>query len=416
MFQIIKNNLYQLLRRSEKYTKTDMVYLVKNGSWLTMGNGVAMLFAFVLSIAFANVLPREVYGNYKYVISIISILSLFTLSGMSMAVARSSAQGKDGSLDSAIKTEIKWGILGGILAAILAVYYWWQGNYILSSAIAIVSLFIPFFNVYNLYSSILQGKKKFELMVRIHITTQLVNFFLVLPIVFLTQQVWILIIPYLFVNSWLQKAWLYFTKKKITLNNIQDPEAVKYGKHLSLLNVLNVGASLIDQVLVFHFLGAVNMAIYNIALAPTEQLKGVFKMLGTLAFPKFAENQHEITAISIYKKMFKFGIGVFIICLFYILVAPYLYAILFPAYKESVLYTQILAISLIAIVNVLPITALQAQMKTEKLYRWNTTVAIFQIVSVFAGVYWFGLMGAVLAKVFVRFFETGLIIYITRKH
>jgi len=393
-----------------------MVYLAKGGGWLSLGRAVSMTSAFLLSIAFANLLPKEVYGNYKYVISSVGLLSLFTLSGMGTAMVRSTAQGKDGSLNLAIKTEIKWGLLGGLLSVLLALYYWWNGNIVLSWAFGIVSIFVPFLNVYNLYGAILQGKKRFDLLVRFEIYTQITNFIFVLPAIFLTQQVWILIIPYLFVNSWLQKTWLYLTKKKIALNQVQDPDLIKYGKHLSVLNILTTGASLIDQILVFHFLGAVNMAIYNISLAPTEQLKGVFKMLGTLAFPKFAEKQNEITAGSIYKKMLKFGIGIFIICLFYIMFAPYIYAILFPAYKESILYTQILAISLIAIANILPITALQAQMKTERLYWYNITVAIFQIVSVLVGVYWFGLMGAVLAKITVRFFETALIMFIIRKN
>ncbi len=414
MLEALKTKTYNLLRWSEKYTRTDMVYLAKGGGWLSLGKAVSMTCAFILSIAFANLLPKEVYGNYKYVISAISLLSLFTLSGMGTAMARSSAQGKDGSLDLAIKTEIKWGLLGGLLSALLAVYYWWNGNLILSWSFGIVSIFVPFFNVYNLYASILQGKKRFDLLVRFEIFTQIINFILVLPIILLAQQVWILIIPYLFVNSWLQKAWLYLTKKTISLNDVQDHEAVSYGKNLSVLNVLNMGAALIDQILVFHFLGAVNMAIYNIALAPTEHLKSVFKMIGPLAFPKFAEQKHDIPAGAMYKKMFKFGLVVLSVCLLYIVAAPYLYSILFPAYQESVVYTQILAFSLIAIVNILPITALQAQMKTKKLYWWNSIVAIVQILSVFIGVFYFGLMGAVLAKVFVRYFETLLIVFIVK--
>lgn len=411
----LKQQLYNLLRQSEKYTKTDMVYLAKGGGWLSLGKAVSMTCAFLLSVAFANLLPKEVYGNYKYVISAISLLSLFTLSGMGTAIARSAAQGKDGSLNEAVRTEIKWGLLGGLLSAILAGYYWWNGNSILASAFAVVSIFVPFINVYNLYGAVLQGKKRFDLLVRFEIYTQLTNFALVLPAIFLTQQVWILIIPYLFVNSWLQKAWLYFTKKKITLNQIQDPEAVRYGKHLSVLNILNMGAALIDQILVFHFLGAVNMAVYNIALAPTEQLKGIFKMIGPLALPKFAEQKQALTPNVMYKKMFKLGLAVSVACLAYILAAPYLYAIIFPAYQESVKYTQVLALSLLVMVSILPLTELQAHKQTHKLYQWNTLVAVFQVAFVFAGVYYWGLWGAVLAKVFVRFFETALMVIIIKK-
>ncbi len=411
MLKKIKSNVFDLLRHSEKYTKTDMVYLAKGGSLLFLDKIVTIPITIILSLIFANFLPKETYGTYKYVISIISVLSLFTLSGMGTAMARSSAQNKDGSLGLVIRTEIKWGMIGGVVTLFLALYYLWNNNLILANSFFIVCIFIPFFNVYNLYNAILQGKKRFDLLVKYNIFTQITNFILVLPVILLTQQVWILIIPYLFVNSWLQRLWLYLTKKKINLNKEQDPDVVKYGKHLSALNVLNMGAALIDQILVFHFLGAVNMAIYNIALAPTEQLKAVFKMINPLAFPKFAEQKQDIPAGALYKKMFKFGLVVFFICLIYIIAAPYLYAVLFPAYSESVMYTQILAISLITIVNILPITALQAQMKTKKLYWWNSIVAIVQILSVFVGVVYFGLLGAVLAKVFVRFFETVFIIF-----
>ena len=43
------------------------------------------------------------------------------------------------------------------------------------------------------------------------------------------------------------------------------------------------------RILAFHYLGAVELAIYSFAIAPPEQIKGVFKFLGTLALPKFSK-------------------------------------------------------------------------------------------------------------------------------
>ena len=37
MINKIKNRIYNILRQSEKYTQTDMVYLAKGGFWLTLG-------------------------------------------------------------------------------------------------------------------------------------------------------------------------------------------------------------------------------------------------------------------------------------------------------------------------------------------------------------------------------------------
>jgi len=61
----LKDKIYRLLRRSEKYFKTDMVYLAHGGFWLTLGQIISSAASFLLAIAFANLLPKETYGTYK---------------------------------------------------------------------------------------------------------------------------------------------------------------------------------------------------------------------------------------------------------------------------------------------------------------------------------------------------------------
>ena len=69
MINFIKEKIYKLLRKSEKWTHTDMIYLAKGGFWLTLGQIISSVSSFALAVAFANFLPKEVYGNYKYIIS-----------------------------------------------------------------------------------------------------------------------------------------------------------------------------------------------------------------------------------------------------------------------------------------------------------------------------------------------------------
>ena len=67
MIKKYKNSVYTFLRKTEKYTKTDMVYLASGGFWLSIKTALSILIALSLSIAFANLLPKETFGEYKYI-------------------------------------------------------------------------------------------------------------------------------------------------------------------------------------------------------------------------------------------------------------------------------------------------------------------------------------------------------------
>src|SRR3989338_6310130 len=83
--QNMRNKAYQLLRRSEDFFKTDMVYLAKGGFWFTLAQTVVSLSSFFLAVAFAQFVTKEAYGQYKYILSIVGLLGAFTLSGLPSA-------------------------------------------------------------------------------------------------------------------------------------------------------------------------------------------------------------------------------------------------------------------------------------------------------------------------------------------
>ena len=114
MLEISKIKLYKLLRWSEKWTHTDMVYIAKGGFWLTLAQIVSTFSGFLLVMAFANLLDPETYGIYKFVLSMASLFAIPTLSGMGTALVRSVAQGNEGSIIPALKIKIKWGLIGGV--------------------------------------------------------------------------------------------------------------------------------------------------------------------------------------------------------------------------------------------------------------------------------------------------------------
>ena len=135
--------LYHLLRWSEKYTKTDMVYLTKGGSLLTIGQFIASSSAFILSIGFANLLPEETYGTYKYVLSIFPILAIFTLQGMNTAAARAVSNKLDGTIQDSLSYRMRFSLYGSGASLLIALYYLIIGNASLATSFSIIAIFLP---------------------------------------------------------------------------------------------------------------------------------------------------------------------------------------------------------------------------------------------------------------------------------
>ena len=158
----LKNGVFNSLKWLERYTKTDMIYLARGGFWLGISQFISTLSAFLTSIAFANLLAPDVFGIYKYILSINALLLITTLSGMDSAVTQSVARGFDNTLRIGVKTKMKWGLIGSVISFGLSLYYFLQGNMALTIGFGITGIFVPFSESFDMYNSLLWGKKLFD--------------------------------------------------------------------------------------------------------------------------------------------------------------------------------------------------------------------------------------------------------------
>jgi O-antigen/teichoic acid export membrane protein len=414
MMDDLKQKAVGALRWSEKYTKTDMVYLAKGGGWLMVGRAISMLSVFLLSVAFANLLPKETYGMYKYIISVVSLLGLFTLSGMGTAVSQSVARGFEGTLKPAIRAEIRWGLIGGLLALLMGLYYLVNHSNMLAICFGMVGLILPFTNVYYLYSFVLQGRKMFDRAVKYDSLVQITYTLAAFAALVLTRNLYVMLVVYLLSLSLFQYVTYRLVKKGLGLNDKIDPAAVGYGKHLSLMGVLGL-ATLADQILVYHLLGPVQLAIYAMAIAPPEQLKGVLKMVMQLALPKFATQTKEMVKAAVFRKIWVFSAFISLGVVVYIFFAPIFYGYIFPKYLESIVLSQIYVISLIASAALLPVSAFQAVGATKELYKLNLSGTVIQLILLIVGIYFWGLPGAIAARATTRFMELFYALWLIKR-
>ncbi len=403
MLNKIRIKIYQLLRKSEKYTKTDMIYLAKGSFWLTLGQVISSFSSFLLAIAFANLLPKETYGTYKYILSLIGILAIPTLGGLNTSLIRSVAKGYEGTLIPALKVKIKWGFWGSAGSLILAFYYYLNGNNDLIFPFLLIAIFLPFLEAPTLYTAYLQGKKMFDIYSRYSILIKISVAIFLTAILFLTNNLIFIIFSYLF--SWTFFRFIIFKKILIKFppNKNYDQEAIPYGKKLTLISVIGIISNNIDKILTFHFLGPAELAIYAFAIALPENIKAVLRNIGALALPKFSENQNRKTLKKKIKSyFFKSMIPIGLIIFLYIILAPLFFKIFFPEYPESIKYSQIFSLSLIAFPTLLFTAFFNSQAKSREIFKIDLVYSAVKIILLFILLPVWGIYGVISATIFSR--------------
>ncbi len=393
----MKNYFYNFLRKSERYFKTDMIYAAISGFWMSLGQGLSIATVLVSAVVFGYFLPKDVYGNYKFILSVVSILGSLSLAGMGTAVIQSVAAGKEGVLRDAVRTSLRWGIIPLAVALGLAGYYFYLGNMQLAISMAIAGVATPLINAYGLSNSLFAGRKDFKRSTLYAIFSQIITTgLLVLTAIFIHDAVTLVAVN--FISAALIAVFLYaYVLKTFSPNNVTDGEMIAYGKHVSYMNFFGTLANQLDKVLVFHWMGAVELAIYSFAIAIPEQLKGSYKNLFNIALPKMSSADPRLLRASVLDKFYRLtAITIAGVAAYYFL-APYIYHIFFPKYLDSVWYSQIYMLGLATVPGIsLFSNYFQVKKDTVTLYKLTIAGNVVTIALTAILIYSFGLAGAVI--------------------
>ena len=411
-----RNSAYKTLRKSESFFKTDMIYLAKSGSWLSLSQGIAMLAGFLISIAFANLFPKESFGTYKFVLSMVAILGVFSFTGLNTSIIQSTARGFGGSLRQGFRINLKWGIgivLGGLG---LSIYYYINGNTLLAFSFLLAGLLSPLTSSASLYGAYLMGKKDFRRSTFFSMIRNITPAVTLILALLLTKNLGIIIAVYFIVGALVPLSLYYRTTRVYQNDNKkEDSETLSYSGHLSIMDLIGNIAHFLDKILIFHYLGAAPLAIYAFAIAPVEQLQGGKKILSALIMPKLSERPFEELQESGPRKALLLTTYALGLAGIYALLAPYFYKFFFPQYLDSVFYSQIYSLTLLAVSGTMFNETLMAHKKKKELYLYRTIVPIVQITLFFVLLPLYGLMGLIITHVIIRSFG-GLLGYYFIKH
>lgn len=416
MQNTFKHTIQNILLKTQKYLKIDVLYFAKGGFWLSMRHIINIITTLLQTILFANILPEATFGNFKYIITLANTFGFTFLTGMNTAVVQAVAQGNKSILKQSFLLQIKWSLVYSIACFISAGYYFFQNNTIFAICLSIIGLFNPIINASNTFMAYLIGEKNFKKLFQL---SSLISIGTCIPpiIAILFTHNLIFLVTIYFTSS----ALIYFIfYKKIerqslvfeNTNNDQNEslKSLRYGNHLSVINIFSVLAAQADKIIVFHYLGAQKMALYMIATAFVEQSKGLLKIFSTVALPKFSQNTITQSRKTFFRKIAILSSLVLGMILIYILVTPFIFPIFFPKYIEAVHYSQVYSLLLFAYALSIPLLSLlQAKAKIRSLYTYTILSSCIQITLVFILLKIYGIWGAIIGKIIGEYINSILI-------
>lgn len=376
----------------------DLKYFASGGFWTIFGQGINSVLALFLTVAFANLLPKETYGLYRYTLSIAGILNIFTLRGMNTAVVQAVAVGNDGALKTSIKYQLKWNLM--MTAALLAAsaYYFWNANMTFGISFLILGLFIPATQAFNTYGAYLGGKKEFKINNLFSIASTIVYVSgMFVALYFGRELIW-LVLAYA-ATTFTTNLFFYWQTLRLFNPGGSAGDVLKYGRQLTFIGFIGPIAAQIDNIILAQFWGPTQLAVYSLARAIPDRVAPFIKDIVNLGLPKLALKSAEDINKVFYKRIFQgFALGA-VFALGYIILSPFVFKYLMPKYLESVFYSQLLAIGFIFAAPLGYAGAAFTSQKFVKPILWGSASATLIKISfyIILGI-WGGILGLVLAQ------------------
>ncbi|MBD3311262.1 MAG: oligosaccharide flippase family protein [Candidatus Magasanikbacteria bacterium] len=415
MYKKLKYKVKNLLIWSQKYTHTDMIYIAKGGLWLSLNKIITSVGSLILAIAYANLLSKTDYGLYKYVLSIAGILSLTALPGLNTALTRSVARGYENDTMRIIKKKFKWSLLGSLAGLIISAYYFHNGNSILGFCFLIAGTLAPTTNGLIVHGSFLKGRKLFKQSAIYSTIIQVSSAILIIITLIFYPKVTYLITVFYLSSLIIQTFFSIYIYKKFKLNKKRAADTISFGKHLTIIDFFGTITNNIDKIIMWHFLGAAQLAIYSFATVPIKEMKSFFNAISTLAMPKMASKDKNIIKKTLPSKIVKMTLLLIIPTILYILFSPLIFKILFPQYLDSVKYSQVFAISVLLTPYILIGTTFTSQGLKKQLYYMRIFGAVLKIILLLPMIVFFGIWGAIISIIITNILLTLFKLYLFKR-
>jgi len=251
----INNIADNIINKISKKLKIDIRYFLRTGFWLSLSQFFILIKNFTLSVILAHFLTKEVYGQYAFIISMLSLSLMFALPGIGPSIIKSLSNNFYGTYKKAQRLIFLFSILGSLFLASISLYGYLNSHDFGCKLFLILALLFPFYSSSNLYNPYYISKNKFNIIAFINIINSITIIILVSLFLYLEKNIYWIILSLILSNIIIYGYFSFYHIRKKLDNNKIDDKAIKYSKKTALSKAYEMGAGHIDKILVTFFFG-----------------------------------------------------------------------------------------------------------------------------------------------------------------
>ncbi|MHC4074940.1 MAG: lipopolysaccharide biosynthesis protein [Planctomycetota bacterium] len=224
-----------------------------------------------MSVIFIRIAGKELYGQYLFVIAIVGLFSITSISGSKIVVLRTVAQGYDGVYRKATRFSFLWSLLGIPALIVTGILFCLFKTKTLGISLMIAALFFPFVTSLENWVLFLKGRSEFWKLALFNLARFLTSLLAITAAILFTRNLVVILLAYFVVHSIFNT---YYHLKCLNSLGYQkiDSGWKKQSYALTIMELSSVVFGKVDILLVAAFLPMEQVAIYGIVM----KLVGVF--------------------------------------------------------------------------------------------------------------------------------------------
>lgn len=325
-----------------KKIKVNVKYLIVNSFWGLLDQTVFLVTGILLTVAFSRLATKEIFGNFQFILSILSILTFISIPGINVAVIKYTSHNKDGVYKRGSVLKLLYSLIGIPLLLIIGVYFFYYESRAVGIGLMSVSVFFPFLYGMDLWESFLVGKKRFKNIFIYKSIFSVINLAVVVLVIYLKKDnLTLIILSYVLVHSVFNIIYFLITRRLIK-NSREAPGWRKEGYKLTARSVISLLYNNVDKIIIGLLLGSVELAVYSIAVVIYTKLLFFIKEILNVITPKLFEKTKDENYKLEKKTMFFALLSISLFVAVIIVIIPKMYILFFSEkYADSVRYAQI---------------------------------------------------------------------------